>query len=161
MEGDKVTNRNKNNGSRYEREFSRLCQDAGLVAMRIPLSGAMRGYPGDVIVSDEILIECKYRKGGDGFKRLLERVNSRVFCDWVEVSGLRAMTLTTWIELELGRVNGEERKIPDNIDRPKWTTEFAFVHAAFDQGECAAHFVACRMQKASWIVIERISEVKR
>jgi len=162
-----VVNRNRSNGSRYEREFVAQCQAAGLVAQRVPLSGAMKGYPGDVIVSDEITIECKYRKGGAGFKRLFERVidsdiMAGFFC--VESSGLRAMTFDTWAKLELDRVNNTEFcDITANVDRPGWSTRFEFLHAAFDQGECAADFVACRVQtpngqrKLPWMMVQRIN----
>jgi hypothetical protein len=45
-------------------------QDEGLPALKVPLSGAMNGYPGDVCVCDEVLVECKYRRDGAGFKTL-------------------------------------------------------------------------------------------
>jgi Holliday junction resolvase len=52
-------------GDRLEREVVKLLQAAGVPARRVPLSGSMAGYPGDVVVTvagcDHVL-ECKARK---------------------------------------------------------------------------------------------------
>lgn len=61
----------KAKGSRYEREFVQICQDYGIPAHRVPLSGALGGrFSDDVVVGDTWRIECKYRATGTGFKRL-------------------------------------------------------------------------------------------
>lgn len=160
-----MSKHNKANGSRYEREFVQQCQDFGLVAQRVPLSGAMAGYPGDVIVSDEIVIECKYRKNGTGFKRLYDLVVHECnFFQVVEVAGLRAVTMDRWLCEESYRVDGIQTTELEVV-RPEWKTKFAFIHSAFDQGECAADYVACRMQtpkgqpRLPWMVVSRIGEV--
>jgi hypothetical protein len=55
----------KRKGDRLEREVVKLLQAAGVPARRVPLSGSMAGYPGDVVVTvagrDHVL-ECKSRK---------------------------------------------------------------------------------------------------
>lgn len=151
---------NKANGSRYEREFVAKAQDFGLVAARVPLSGAMSGYPGDVKVSDEILIECKSSRTGAGFKKLIQ---------WAEdtpsyrVGNLHVYTLKVWLGLELDRVNqGAHVALCEcMVCSPKIIeskSNFGFIHNAFDQGEEAAHFVACRMPRKPWIVIRRLEE---
>ncbi len=52
-------------GDRLEREVVKLLQAAGVPARRVPLSGSMAGYPGDVVVTvagrDHVL-ECKSRR---------------------------------------------------------------------------------------------------
>lgn len=54
--------RSRDKGSRTEREFAKL-----IGGQRVPLSGAMTGYKGDVIGLG-MTWECKARK--DGFKTL-------------------------------------------------------------------------------------------
>jgi len=151
-----MTNHNKNNGSRYEREFVALCQDAGLVAQRVPLSGAMKNYPGDVIVSDELTIEVKYRKGGAGFKRLMDWSDSAHRTQGcIQVGRLLVMPIEWWIDVELARINDGDTSLTFEARDSK--SEWAFVNAAFDQGESVADYVACRMPRRGWIVIKRLS----
>lgn len=54
-------------GNRVESLIVSMHQDAGVVARKVPLSGAMPGYPGDVIVADHFRCEVKARKNGAGF----------------------------------------------------------------------------------------------
>ncbi len=52
-------------GDRLEREVVKLLQAAGVPARRVPLSGSMAGYPGDVVANmagRELCLECKSRK---------------------------------------------------------------------------------------------------
>jgi Holliday junction resolvase len=56
-----------------EREFVALHRALGVAAHRVPLSGAVEGYKGDLRISvrDRVLTaEVKARAGGDGFKTL-------------------------------------------------------------------------------------------
>ena len=65
-----MANRSKDKGSRFEREAVAILTAAGLDAKRIPLSGAMRGYKGDValvIGGQNLRLECKVRKSGFKF----------------------------------------------------------------------------------------------
>ena len=57
-------------GNRFEREIVEVLRSAGLDAYRIPLSGAQRGFKGDVVVrlqSRELRLEAKIRKHGFKF----------------------------------------------------------------------------------------------
>jgi len=54
-------------GDRLERLAVDILQSYGLDAKRVPLSGAMRGYKGDVVVTingQPLQLECKSRKAG-------------------------------------------------------------------------------------------------
>lgn len=55
----------RDKGARYERETVRDIQSWGLVAHRVPLSGAVDGYADDVVIEHPTLgdlrIECKRR----------------------------------------------------------------------------------------------------
>ncbi len=63
-------------GDRLEREVVKLLQAAGVPARRVPLSGSMAGYPGDVVVTvagrDHVL-ECKARKSLPLYTWLMNR----------------------------------------------------------------------------------------
>lgn len=58
-----MTSAAKRKGSGFEREVVEALKAAGLAAKRVPLSGAMAEYKGDVIVGD-YRMECKRRKAG-------------------------------------------------------------------------------------------------
>jgi len=60
----------KRKGSRYERRIVNDHQDEEIVCMRVPHSGAMAGYPGDVIIEDTWQGEVKARKEARGFKKV-------------------------------------------------------------------------------------------
>ncbi len=52
-------------GDRLEREVVKLLQAAGVPAKRVPLSGSMAGYPGDVVANmagRELCLEVKARR---------------------------------------------------------------------------------------------------
>ena len=60
-------------GNRFEREGVAILTAAGLVARRIPLSGAMRGFKGDIeleLAGRKLRLEAKSRK--HGFKFIYE-----------------------------------------------------------------------------------------
>jgi Holliday junction resolvase len=63
-------------GDRLEREVVKLLQAAGVPARRVPLSGSIAGYPGDVVVTvagrDHVL-ECKSRRDFATLYAWLER----------------------------------------------------------------------------------------
>lgn len=60
----------KRKGSHYERKIVRDHEDEGVVCYKVPLSGAMAGYKGDVVVCDELRGEVKARKAANGFKKV-------------------------------------------------------------------------------------------
>ena len=55
----------KRKGDRVEREVVKLLTKGGVHAKRVPLSGAAKGYPGDVVAElpglGEACLECKAR----------------------------------------------------------------------------------------------------
>ena len=65
-----MPNASRNKGSRFERDIVEELKAAGLDAYRVPLSGAMRGYKGDVHIrtaTGQINLEAKVRASGFGF----------------------------------------------------------------------------------------------
>lgn len=60
----------KRKGSHYEREIVKLHEAAGVVARKVPLSGALAEMPGDVIVADHFRAEVKARTAANGFKKV-------------------------------------------------------------------------------------------
>lgn len=134
-------------GSVYEREFVRLVQDAGLVARRVPLSGAMQGYDDDVVVCDEYRIECKYRKKACGFKRLHDWMGTADVLVLPD-SGLVVYTLAAWLELIRAEVDG--------TPAPELTTITKRVTR--QQGLLgwlgSAHYLAVRRPHHPWLVME-------
>ena len=61
-----MSNASKSKGSAAEREFARL-----IGGERVPLSGAVEGYPGDV-KGLGLTWEVKQRRNGAGWKQLAE-----------------------------------------------------------------------------------------
>ena len=57
----------KRKGYAGERELVLKHQAAGIPCKRMPLSGAMEGFKGDLKVVDRLIAEVKWRKGGAGF----------------------------------------------------------------------------------------------
>jgi hypothetical protein len=53
----------KRKGSGYELEIVKAHQDLGIDAKKTPLSGAVKGYPGDVQIAG-LVGECKRRRKG-------------------------------------------------------------------------------------------------
>lgn len=65
-----MPNPSKQKGDRFEREIVNAMQDAGLAALRIPLSGSMTGFKGDItcpVQGEDWKFECKVRHSGFGF----------------------------------------------------------------------------------------------
>jgi hypothetical protein len=58
--------RSRDKGGRAEREIVALHREMGLDAHRVPLSGAVVGYKGDVLIGD-FRCEVKARASGAGF----------------------------------------------------------------------------------------------
>jgi len=55
-----MPNRSKQKGGRFEREIVHYAETLGLKAHKIPLSGAVPNYPGDINIAGR-LCECKKR----------------------------------------------------------------------------------------------------
>lgn len=64
----------RDKGGRVERELVNKLKDAGLQALRVPLSGAAEGFKGDINIhmslEETLVAEVKARKDGTGFKQL-------------------------------------------------------------------------------------------
>jgi hypothetical protein len=60
----------KAKGSRIEREIVKRHLEADVPAKKIPLSGAVEGFKGDVMIDGRFRGEVKARKTGSGFKTL-------------------------------------------------------------------------------------------
>ena len=60
----------KTKGTMFERQVTNELKAAGLNASRVPLSGALAGYPGDVIIEDtptgKWILQCKISRGAGG-----------------------------------------------------------------------------------------------
>lgn len=141
----------KSKGSRYEREFVERCQDNGLVAHRVPLSGAMAGYPDDVVVADEWRIECKYRRDGAGFKTLYDWLAGHEVLELDTPEGkVRIMRLETWCEHRRHELDAlhvimfaEEKKT-------------AFTFASLREWIGESDYLALRMPRSPWLLVEFI-----
>jgi Holliday junction resolvase len=75
-----MTSPAKIKGSGFEREVVDILRKGGLDAHRIPLSGAVQGYEGDVEViirGRPLKVECKRRKAG--FKTLYGWLGTNTF----------------------------------------------------------------------------------
>lgn len=80
-----MPNKNKVRGSNFEREVVNLFKDAGFIAWRVPYSGAMANYKGDVRVrhgTKELEGECKVKKSG--FKFIYEALGLNDFLVVIE-----------------------------------------------------------------------------
>ena len=62
--GNNVASRSKQKGDRDERGLIVRLAEHGVSAHRVPLSGAVEGYEGDVIIEDKYVVECKVRARG-------------------------------------------------------------------------------------------------
>lgn len=150
----------KSKGSRYERELVDIINRAGSRARRVPLSGSMRGYKGDVVVLDEIAIECKYSANGSGFKRLVELVEPGTIVEWVGADyALEAWHVSDWIhplllsqhhelwEQEFGRAH----HLPKHVEVHSGH-RMTFVRNAIDQAE-GVNWAALRMPRHDWVMV--------
>jgi hypothetical protein len=69
----------KRKGAHYERHIVKLHHQDGLEARKVPLSGALPDFPGDVLVAETFRGEVKARKEANGFKKVR---------DWLEGNDL-------------------------------------------------------------------------
>lgn len=109
----------KRKGSEYERRVVRDHEDEGIVARKIPLSGAMEGYKGDITVADHFQGEVKARKGGQGFKTIKKWLgdNDMLFLQEIAKQGgpksPKPLVVLPWqVYLELMHAWGEQDDQP-------------------------------------------------
>lgn len=148
--------RNKRKGTKYENEFASLVQDFGLPARRVPLSGAVAEYPGDVEVCDEVLVECKYRGSTDtgGMKTLYRWMDSKrsYSSTGLRVEGsdfaLLVYTFEGWCEHMRARVDHEPQIEAWDVVKSAsgWLKIRDWV------GDC--QYLALRMPHCAWLVVE-------
>ena len=56
--------KSRDKGYRVENELVNKLKENGFDAHRVPLSGGVAGYPGDIRINDKYLMEVKARKSG-------------------------------------------------------------------------------------------------
>lgn len=145
----------KRKGSHYEREFAARCDDNGLPAERVPLSGAMGGsYTEDVVVADTWRIECKYRANGTGFKSLYRWLEGNELMV-VRARGvqLRVMPLEVWCRnrvTELDECEPMYHSVVWKDSAASWDTLTGW------KGE--ADYLAVRMPHSPWLVIDIVED---
>jgi hypothetical protein len=138
----------KQKGSRYEREFCERVQAYGLPAERVPLSGAMAGYPDDVVVCDSVRVECKYRKSGSGFARLHTwHAGDGTRLHLID-AGLMIYTLGDWCERVHCRQHGGE---PFDLRTEEKSTRAAMLLTWIGDADA----LALRRPRSPWLVAER------
>jgi len=95
-------NPSRDKGTRFERELVEALRSAGLDALRVPLSGAQRGFNGDVVINTttgRIIFECKVRR--TGFKKFYEWLSDVKYLVFKQdrQEPLVAMRLATFLDL--------------------------------------------------------------
>ncbi len=102
---------NRRKGGRVELTLAKKLTAEGVPAAKVPLSGAMAGFPGDIeltIGERKLVAEVKSRKGGAGFV-LLERwlgSNDLLFLHRNHAEPLVLMNMSLMVSLLKGRVDG-------------------------------------------------------
>ncbi len=138
-----MSRNSKAKGSRYEREFVELVRTSGHAAERVPLSGAMAGYPDDVVINGSVRVECKFRKDGAGFSRLHTWHPGPGHVLELTESNLCVYSLDDWLErlrcekLELAHTSSS---VTPQQTLLRWLGE--------------AHALAVRRTRAPWLVCE-------
>lgn len=94
--------KSKDKGYRGERYFVDGLNKAGILAKRVPLSGAIAELPGDVILpwlGEKRDFECKWR--AIGFKEIYKWIKPRrgLFIKADRQEGLAVLRLTDFVEL--------------------------------------------------------------
>jgi len=94
----------RDKGARFERAVVQALTEYGIDANRVPLSGAVDGYPGDVLVrphwaDQPLTLECKSR--ASGFKFLYENLadNDALVVKADRQEPLVVVRLSTYAEL--------------------------------------------------------------
>jgi hypothetical protein len=95
-------------GCRFERTIVKKCEEHGLTARRVPLSGAMEGYKGDVILQGprgDLTIEAKMRAGGQKQIREWLGVNDALVLGADRQQPLVVLRLTDFCDLVAESLN--------------------------------------------------------
>jgi hypothetical protein len=101
-----MANPSKRKGDRFERDVVSRHLAAGIEAVKVPLSGAVEGFKGDVIVGrDGYRGECKARRNGAGFSTIEGWLdgNDLLFLKRDRQDPFVVMSWPTYIKLMAGR----------------------------------------------------------
>lgn len=110
----------KSKGTRYERELVHMCQDVGIGAYRVPMSGSLSGFSSacedDVVIDDYGRIEVKYRRRAEGFSRFYDWIGDADGV-WLEASGLIVLTWRAWSERVLAIIDERDEPTLDIVEK--------------------------------------------
>lgn len=108
--------RSRDKGARRERELVQAHQAIGIAAHRVPLSGAVEGYPGDVLLDvsgvGRMVGESKARASGNGFVTLEKWLgaNDVLFLIRDRAEPLAVLPWRTWTKLLAALTAGQTTK---------------------------------------------------
>lgn len=101
--------KSKDKGNRVEREIVKLHRDMGVRCQRVPLSGLMEGYSGDLVVrlpdGDSLTGEVKARRRAEGWITLKRWLGEKALL-FLKEDGQKPLVLMPWDtyqNLALGR----------------------------------------------------------
>lgn len=104
--------KHKEKGNRRERKVVKMLRDIPKVdAKRIPLSGSIEGYRGDIALTvhgHDYLAEVKARKNGEGWKQIREWLFGNDFL-FLVADHVMPLVVMPWVVFR-GLVSGEEVK---------------------------------------------------
>jgi hypothetical protein len=119
-----MTHPSKIKGNTFEREIVNQLREAGIAAHRVPLSGAVSGYEGDLRVEVGGLLrkaECKRRRRAFGTLSAHLGTNDFLCVRDDRSPALMVMTIETFIALarELNHYRDEKNAANDATGRPE------------------------------------------
>lgn len=97
-----MPNYQRQKGDRFERALVKVLNEVGISAHRVPLSGAVEGYPGDLLLDafdPPIIVQCKHF--ADDFKRLFKIVEEAPIT-WVMEKPAEDEVSTPFIVMRFG-----------------------------------------------------------
>ncbi len=157
-DASRIGRRSKAKGREGENEVVKLLERYGIVAERVPLSGALKStkYSCDVVMGNGKRIEVKRRKSGlTTIKKWLSSSNYIMINNGKDIKdAIIIMPVMEFIELINGEVEGEKKlEIKDKVAGlktiNKWLDEDVNSNYVFYRGDG---------DKNSWIVIMRVEE---
>lgn len=111
-------------GARHERHVVKLLKDADIDAHKVPLSGAVEGYPGDVLIEHpslgRIIVQCKNGKQG----RAYSGINAALgIWDCIHVTGKTGTEMIGMPWDEFIRFLHGEHQSPLQVERIRCTNK--------------------------------------
>jgi hypothetical protein len=83
-------------GDRFEREIVKALLDKGVTARRVPLSGAVEGFPGDIELEHrgvKLLGQCKISADGSGYSKILALISEHNVVNITDADGFRTVAM--------------------------------------------------------------------